>query len=372
MAAKKRGLGRGLDVLLNQGVPPVERGGDAPLNKPDPSPDPSGEAPPNKPGPLAGRSREMSLNKPGLEDNSVGGTPLKPQALPDKRIGRRYLNRGTPAKTLFGNAPEPAGEENTGGLLRDVPLDLIQRNQSQPRRHMDQDALRELAQSIRAQGVMQPIILRPADAGRYEIIAGERRWRAAQMAGLETIPALVRSVSDNDAVAMALIENIQREDLNPVEEAVALQRLQQEFDLSHQELADEVGKSRAAVTNLMRLTNLPREVRNLLEQGLLELGHAKVILGLPDHERTEMARLVVARELSVRQTELMVRQQLAGKKPLIRTPPAADPDTSRLQEELSAKLGTGVRIKHGAKGRGTVVIPYSSLDQLDGILEHIK
>ena len=372
MAARKRGLGRGLDVLLNPGDPQVDRDADAPLNKPDPSPGPSGDAPPNKPSSQLDRGRETSLNKPASEDNSAGGTPLKTQAPADKRIGRRYLNKGTPVKNLFGNAPKPAGEENIGGTLRDVPLDLIQRNQSQPRRHMDQDALRELAQSIRAQGVMQPIILRPADAGRYEIIAGERRWRAAQMAGLETVPALVRNVPDNDAVAMALIENIQREDLNPVEEAVALQRLQQEFDLSHQELADVIGKSRAAVSNLMRLTNLPREVRNLLEQGLLELGHAKVILGLPDRERAEVARLVVARELSVRQTEHMVRQQLAGNKPQTRTPPAADPDTSRLQEELSAKLGAGVRIKHGAKGRGTVVIPYSSLNQLDGILKHIR
>ena len=285
---------------------------------------------------------------------------------------KRGLGRGLDALLGVEPALEPPAADDRDGQLREIPLDLIQRSQYQPRRNLDQEALRELARSIRAQGVMQPIVLRPLAAQRFEIIAGERRWRAAQMAERETIPAVVRKVSDRAAAAMALIENIQREDLNPVEEAAALQHLQQEYGLTHQELAEAVGKSRTAITNLLRLLRLPRELQSMLEEGQLEMGHARALLGLPEARQAAAASQIVARKLSVRQAEALVRQLLADQQRPAGSPPGLDPDTRRLQEELAARLGTGVRIKHTAQGRGTLVIPYNSLDQLDGILRHIK
>ena len=230
--------------------------------------------------------------------------------------------------------------------------------------------LEELANSIRAQGVMQPIVVRPIAAGRYEIIAGERRWRASQQAGLETIPAMVREVPDEAAIAMALIENIQREDLNPIEEAVALQRLQQEFELTQQQVADAVGKSRTSVTNLLRLIALPEEVKTLLSHGDLEMGHARALLGLPAARQAEGARHVVARGLTVRQTEALVRQWLNGKPGAKQE--KADPDIARLEQRLAEKLGSPVQIRHGSKGKGQLVIRYSSLDELQGVLAHIR
>ena len=255
--------------------------------------------------------------------------------------------------------------------LQHLPLDLIQRGKYQPRRDMDPSALEELANSIKVQGVMQPIVVRPIGGGRFEIIAGERRWRASQQAGLDKIPAMVREVPDEAAIAMALIENIQREDLNPIEEAVALQRLQQEFELTQQQVADAVGKSRVTITNLLRLIALPEEIKTLLAHGDLEMGHARALLGLPLEQQVEGARHVVARGLTVRQTEALVRQWLNSKdKPAEKS--KADPDINRLEQRLAEKLGAPVQIRHGQKGKGQLVIRYSSLDELQGVLAHIR
>jgi len=255
--------------------------------------------------------------------------------------------------------------------LQHLPLEVIQRGKYQPRRDMDPTALEELAQSIRAHGVMQPIVVRPIAAGRYEIVAGERRWRASQQAGLERIPAMVRELSDEAAIAMALIENIQREDLNPIEEAIALQRLQQEFQLTQQQVADAVGKSRVTVTNLLRLISLPDEVKTLLAHGDLEMGHARALLGLPLERQVEGARHVVARGLTVRQTEALVRQWL-NQKTEAGQPAKSDPDIARLEQKLAERLGSPVQIRHGAKGKGQLVIRYSSLEELQGVLAHIR
>ncbi len=286
---------------------------------------------------------------------------------------KRGLGRGLDA--LLGGTSVNALQEEAAQVdtreLQYVPLDLIQRGKYQPRRDMDATALEELAQSIRAQGVMQPIVVRPIGNGRFEIIAGERRWRASQQAGLDKIPAMVREVPDEAAIAMALIENIQREDLNPIEEAVALQRLQQEFQLTQQQVAEAVGKSRVTITNLLRLIALPEEIKTLLSHGDLEMGHARALLGLPAEQQVEGARHVVARALTVRQTEAMVRQWMSTKeKPA--TAPKADPDISRLEQRLAERLGSPVQIKHGQKGKGQLVIRYNSLDELQGVLAHIK
>ncbi|MBS3803664.1 MAG: ParB/RepB/Spo0J family partition protein [Oleiphilaceae bacterium] len=259
------------------------------------------------------------------------------------------------------------------GELREVPLDLIQRGRYQPRRDMDPAALQELADSIRQQGVMQPVVLRPLSEGHYELIAGERRWRAAQLAELDRIPAIIRDVSDEAAIAMALIENIQRENLNPIEEAFALHRLQEEFGLTQSQVADAVGKSRTTITNLLRLISLTEEVRVMLEHGDLEMGHGRAMLTLPPEQQVQVARQVVAKSLSVRQTEVVVRrlQQEAGAKPT-RAKGELDPNIRALQNDLADRLGARVSIDHGQRGKGKLVIEYSSLDELDGILDHIK
>lgn len=259
------------------------------------------------------------------------------------------------------------------GELRDVPIDLIQRGRYQPRRDMDPAALQELADSIRQQGVMQPVVVRPIDEGRYELIAGERRWRASQMAELDHIPAIIRDVPDDAAIAMALIENIQRENLNPIEEAFALQRLQDEFGLTQAQVAEAVGKSRTTITNLLRLIGLTEDVRLMLEHGDLEMGHGRAMLTLPPELQMQVARQVVGKSLSVRQTEALVRrlQQETPKKSNTRSQDT-DPNIRRLQDDLAERLGARVAISHGAKGKGKLVIEYSSLDELDGILGHIK
>ncbi|EWC42322.1 ParB/RepB/Spo0J family partition protein [Pseudomonas stutzeri] len=286
---------------------------------------------------------------------------------------KRGLGRGLDA--LLGGASVSAMQEEAAKVdtreLQHLPLDLIQRGKYQPRRDMDAQALEELAQSIRNHGVMQPIVVRPVGAGRYEIIAGERRWRASQQAGLQSVPALVREVADEAAIAMALIENIQREDLSPIEEAVALQRLQQEFQLTQQQVADAVGKSRVAVSNLLRLIGLPEEIKTLLSHGDLEMGHARALLGLPAERQVEGARHVVARGLTVRQTEALVRQWLSGKE-VAKAEVRVDPDISRLEQRLAERLGSPVQIRHGQKGKGQLVIRYSSLDELQGVLAHIR
>ncbi|AQA17362.1 chromosome partitioning protein ParB [Halioglobus japonicus] len=293
---------------------------------------------------------------------------------------KRHLGRGLDA--LLGAAaqqqPAATGDASPGAgsvadkTLKELPVDLVQRGKYQPRRDMEPESLQELADSIKAQGVMQPIVVRPISDKKYEIIAGERRWRATQLAGLDVIPAVIREVPDEAAIAMALIENIQREDLNPIEEAVALQRLQQEFELTQQEVADAVGKSRSTVTNLLRLMSLQEDVRRLVEHGDLEMGHARTLLALNGGDQSHAAAQVVGNGMSVRQTEALVRSLLAAKDKPAAEPKALDPNIRHLQDDLSQRLGTKVQIQHSAKGKGKLVLNYSSLDELDGILAHIK
>ncbi|HET6628546.1 MAG TPA: ParB/RepB/Spo0J family partition protein [Woeseiaceae bacterium] len=292
-----------------------------------------------------------------------------------KRLGRgldALLSR--PAAEASG--PPAAAAETVGDTLRNIPVDLLQRGRYQPRVDMRQESLEDLASSIRAQGVVQPIVARPLSNGggttRYEIIAGERRWRAAQMAGLQEIPAVVRDVPDEGAIAMALIENIQRENLNPLEEARALDRLIREFELTHQAAAEAVGRSRAAVSNLLRLLELSDKVKAMLEARELEMGHARALLPLTDKGRQhEIAQQIVHKGLSVREAEALVRRITGGKS---KKPPAAAPDADvrRLEVEIADKLGAKVRIEHKARGMGQLVIAYNNLDELDGILKHIR
>ena len=279
--------------------------------------------------------------------------------------GLDALLGGATANTLQEQATQVAPSE-----LQYLDVECIQRGQYQPRGDMDQTSLEELALSIKAQGVMQPIVVRLIAKNTYEIIAGERRWRASKLAGLSTIPALVRDVNDQAAIAMALIENIQREDLSPVEEAMALQRLQKEFDLTQQEVANAVGKSRASIANLLRLIGLPDEIKTLLAHGDLEMGHARALLGLPADQQVEAARHVVAKALTVRQTEAMVRNMLSDKPQPEK--PVVDPDVKRLEQKLAERLGTQVQIKHGQKGKGQLVIRYGTLEELQGVLAHIR
>ncbi|MDA7815056.1 ParB/RepB/Spo0J family partition protein [Porticoccaceae bacterium] len=256
------------------------------------------------------------------------------------------------------------------GSLQNLPVEFLHPGQYQPRRDLNSEALQELADSIATQGVMQPIIVRPTGDNKYEIIAGERRWRATQQAGLDTIPAIVREVTDEATIAMALIENIQREDLNAMEESLALIRLRDEFKLTQQQVADAVSKSRSAVTNLMRLASLEKAVQQQLERGELELGHAKCLLGLEGNAQIEAARSVAANAMTVRQTEVLVKK-LQNPSPDTK-PQAPNPDIMRLQEELSEKLGAAVSIQHSAKGAGKLIFKYNSVDELDGILAHLK
>ena len=262
-------------------------------------------------------------------------------------------------------------DQDTRDQLRNIPIDMLQRGKYQPRIDFDNDSLQELADSISHQGLMQPISVRKIEDNKFEIIAGERRWRAAQLAGLDTIPAIVRDVSDQTTVAMALIENIQREDLNPVEESQALIRLQNEFGLTQQQVAEAVGKSRSAVTNLMRLTSLEAPVQQLLQKAEIELGHAKCLLGLEGNSQIQAARTVASKKLTVRQTEALVKQ-LQNPSPKKDTQPTPNQDIENLQQDLSDKLGAKVSIQHSSKGSGKLVITYNSVDELDGILGHIK
>ncbi len=285
----------------------------------------------------------------------------------------------TTARQVAASAAAAAAKTAAAGdeLVR-LPLDLLQRGKYQPRLDMRPESLTELAASIKAQGVVQPIVVRPLGtpapgaSQRYEIIAGERRWRAAQQAGIGEIPAIVRRVPDDAAVAMALIENIQRENLNPLEEARALERLVSEFDLTHQAAADAVGRSRATVTNLLRLLELADEVKSLVAERALEMGHARALLALSNRrQQIEVANLVAKKELSVRETEALVRRQLAPVNGAPAPAAAVDANVRRLETELGEKLGAKVAFKQQAGGRGQLIISYSSLDELDGILAHI-
>jgi ParB family chromosome partitioning protein len=312
MAAKKRGLGRGLDALL-------------------------------------GSSARATAAEP------AAATPRSP---------------GTPALKAVPAGRHNIAEDAVDGALCRLPVDIIQRGKYQPRVDMHKESLQDLADSISAQGVLQPIMVRAIGSGSYEIIAGERRWRAAQLAGLHEIPAIVRVVEDRAAIAIALIENIQRENLNPMEEAMALDRLIREFELTHAQAAEAVGRSRAAVSNLLRLLELEDSVKEMLEHGVLEMGHARALLALSGARQLEAARQVQARALSVRATEGLVRQLQQPRK---HKPAAAekDPDIQRLESSLADKLGAGVAIRAGRGGKGKLEISYNSLDELDGILEHI-
>ncbi len=273
----------------------------------------------------------------------------------------------------------PATSKPPGDELANLPLDLLQRGKYQPRVDMRQESLEELAASIKAQGVVQPIVVRPVgtpgagESQRYEIIAGERRWRAAQIAGLATVPAVIRRVPDEAAIAMALIENIQRENLNPLEEARALERLIAEFGITHQQAADAVGRSRAAVTNLLRLLELAPEITEFLERREIEMGHARALLALTQRrQQVEVGTLVAKKGLSVRDTEAMVRALLTHSSGGAKEVKRLDPNVQRLQQELSEKLGAPVSIQHTGSGKGKVVVSYHSLDELDGILAHIR
>jgi ParB family chromosome partitioning protein len=312
MAVKKRGLGRGLDALLGSG---------------------SHAAPQDTPTTAAAVVQPELKAVPVAED------------LPEA------------------TAPD--------GALRMVPVDVIQRGKYQPRIDMHQESLQDLADSISAQGVVQPIVLRSIAAGRYEIIAGERRWRAAQLAGLHEIPAVVREVEDRAAIAIALIENIQRENLNPLEEARALERLIREFEITHEQAAEAVGRSRAAVSNLLRLLDLEDVVKDMVAHGKLEMGHARALLALRGAQQVEAARQVVSRGLTVRATEGLVKsiQRPQPAKPAV---VKKDANIRHLETSLSDKLGASVAVRQGRGGKGKLEISYNSLDELDGILQHIQ
>ncbi len=268
------------------------------------------------------------------------------------------------SQTTLKHVQEEAGDE-----LRNLPLDVIRPGRFQPRSVFDEDKMAELADSIRSQGVVQPVVVRPIGDGEFELIAGERRWRAAQIAGIDHIPAVLRDVPDEVSVAMALIENIQREDLNPLEEATALRRLIDDFSMTHQEAADAVGRSRAAVSNLLRLLELMQEVKDMIDMRLIEMGHARALLSLDDHLQVQAAREVVNKRLSVRETENLVRrlQQSDRKKGSRRL----DPDLLRLQNRLGEALGARVRIQHQASGKGKLVISYNNSDEFEGILDRL-
>ncbi|MDQ7074594.1 MAG: ParB/RepB/Spo0J family partition protein [Gammaproteobacteria bacterium] len=287
---------------------------------------------------------------------------------------KRGLGRGLDA--LLGSREQivNVSAEDRAQHLSMVPVDQIQRGAYQPRIHFDSEALQELADSISAQGVVQPVVLRQVAQG-YELIAGERRWRAAQLAGLHEIPAVIRDLDDRSAAAVALIENIQREDLNALEEARAFQRLIDDFALTHQQVADAVGRSRAAVSNFLRLLDLGDEVQHYLAAGELEMGHARALLALSGVIQVAAARTVINKNLTVRATEALVKQKLEGAaeaKPIAEDESAGDPNIRSLEQSLGERIGVPVRIKHGQNGKGKLLISYNSLDELDGILEHIQ
>jgi ParB family chromosome partitioning protein len=319
----------------------------------------------------------MTQKKPIL---GRGLADLLGKAQPKAAVAPVSVNAGAPVDAAPAAAPahrKPPGEE-----LASLPVDRLQRGKYQPRVDMRQEALEELAISIRAQGVIQPIVVRqldpagPGETPRYEIIAGERRWRAAQIAGLASIPAVIRRVPDEAAIAMALIENIQRENLNPLEEARALERLIAEFGVTHQQAADAVGRSRAAVSNLLRLLELAPEVADLLEKRQIDMGHARALLALTTRrQQVEVGALAARNGLSVRETEALVRKLLqppAGGGGHDSPAPRVDPNIARLQEDLSEKLGAKVLIQHASGGKGKLVVHYNSLDELDGVLAHIQ
>ena len=287
---------------------------------------------------------------------------------------KRGLGRGLDA--LLGGSKQVAEPEGlpasreyvaTDGVLRQIPVDQIAQGQYQPRRHFDEEALSELADSIRQHGLLQPVVVMQQSQNRFELIAGERRWRASQAAGLDTIPALIKSVSPDRQLAMALIENIQRENLNPMEEAYALTRLIEEFSLTHQAVADSVGKSRTAVTNATRLARLAPDAAALVAEGALDMGHGRALLSLPLEQQGVAGRLFVAKAMSVRQAEAWVKKTLSGSAQPVEGS-VVDPDVARLEQDLSAYLGQSVAIKQSGKTKGALSIKFNSLEELEGVL----
>ncbi|NJA04683.1 ParB/RepB/Spo0J family partition protein [Methylomonas sp. MED-D] len=279
---------------------------------------------------------------------------------------KRGLGRGL-SELLGDVVSPPAGAEKPQDVQK-LPIEFLQRGKYQPRRDMDPEKLKELSDSIAAQGIIQPIVVRKTDGDKYEIIAGERRWRAAQLAELAEVPVIVKDIDDRSVMAVALIENIQREDLNALEEAEALHRLLDEFELTHQQIAESVGKSRTTVTNLLRLLDLAGEVKTMLARGQLEMGHARALLGLDEAKQVEIANKAVKQHLTVRAVEKLVRE-LHDEKPAVAK--KVDPDTLRLQRELSERTGAKVEINHQSNGKGKLVINYSSLEELEGIIGRI-
>lgn len=340
--AKKKGLNKGLNALLGDALGSASVGKQVPESFVE-----EGSTPSN----LASRLKTLSQTQ---QTESFVDEPV---------------SKDSPPKT--------ASIVEEKDRIQQIALEHCQRGRYQPRRVIDEESLEELAHSIKSQGVIQPITLRPLTAtaetgARYEIIAGERRWRAAALAGLDSVPAIVRALSDDEAVAMALIENLQRDDLNPMEEAYAFQRLQQEFELTHQQIADILGKSRATVSNCLRLMSLVKDVKLMLENGDLEMGHARALLSLSDKKQVDAARRVVDSGLTVRQTEALVKQLQQPAKPVVEQPTTTDPNIQQLENDLSEKLGVPVAVRHNSSGRGLLTLKYNSLDELDGILAHIK
>ncbi|MDX5407019.1 MAG: ParB/RepB/Spo0J family partition protein [Chromatiaceae bacterium] len=285
-------------------------------------------------------------------------------------VKKRGLGRGLDALLTSNRASNSSAANPSSSELQQLPIEFLTPGKYQPRKDMSQEALEDLASSIRAQGVIQPIVVRPVAKDKFEIIAGERRWRASQLAQLSEVPCIVKDVPDEAAVAIALIENIQREDLNAMEEAVALERLLTEFALTHQQVADAVGKSRASVTNLLRLNQLNDDVKLLLEHGDIEMGHARALLALKDTEQSDAGRLVAAKQLTVRETENLVRRILEPK-PVVAEKPR-DPDVVSLEQRLSERFAAPVQISYNNKGKGKLEISYSSLDELDGIIAKLQ
>lgn len=285
-------------------------------------------------------------------------------------VKKRGLGRGLDALLTSNRTSSSESATVISSELQQLPVEFLKPGKYQPRKDMSQEALEDLASSIRAQGVIQPIVVRPIAKNQFEIIAGERRWRASQLAQLAEVPCIVKDVPDEAAVAIALIENIQREDLNAMEEAVALERLLNEFSLTHQQVADAVGKSRASVTNLLRLNQLNDDVKLLLEHGDIEMGHARALLALKDAEQSDAARLVAAKQLTVRETENLVRRILEPK-PVV-APKPRDPDVMSLEQRLSERFAAPVQISYNNKGKGKLEIAYSSLDELDGIIAKLN
>ncbi|ENU79984.1 hypothetical protein F975_01736 [Acinetobacter sp. ANC 3789] len=287
-------------------------------------------------------------------------------------VRKRGLAKGRGLDALLGSIQKEKlkieQQAHDHGQLKNIDVNLLKRGEYQPRRFMNEEALQELAASIEKHGVMQPIVIRPVDDERYpyEIIAGERRWRAAQLAGLTEIPAIVREMNDQVAIALALIENIQRQDLNPIDQAMALQRFHEEFGLSHQEIADTVGKARTTISNLLRLLTLAEPVKELMQTGILDMGHARAILTLKAKDQERIADIVIEKSLSVRQTEQLVREFNTPKNEKVK--PVPSPDLEQLTQKLSERFNANVQIDHNQQGKGKLVIHYHSLDELDGIL----